>query len=111
MLWRFLFQKPGDLREIMENLNRMGVRTRLRDLAPIDERPTLTIRQTQVINSAMRQGYYEFPREISLTELSHLLEIKPSTLSEILRSAERRILLNAMHFPAQLNHKREAGSW
>jgi predicted DNA binding protein len=107
MFWRFAFQDPSDLRQVMENLNRVGIRTRLKELAPIDERPTLTTRQSQVINAAMKRGYYEFPREISLTELSQALEVKPSTLSEILRSAERRILQNATHAPAHLNHARE----
>ena len=107
MFWRFAFQDPGDLRQAMENLNRMGIPTRLKELAPIDERPTITTRQLQVINTAMKRGYYEFPREISLTELSEALGVKPSTLSEILRSAERRILQNATQSLAHLNHVRE----
>jgi len=109
MLWRFAFQKPSDLRQVIENLNRMGVPTRLKELAPIDERPILTLRQKQVINAAVERGYYEFPRKISLTELSRVLGVKPSTLSEILRSAERRFLQNATHVPPRLNYERMDG--
>ena len=43
---------------------------------------------------AISLGYFDFPRKISLTELSKKVSIKPSTLSEILRNAERKILRN-----------------
>jgi len=39
-------------------------------------------------------GFYDFPRRISLTELAGKIGIKPSTLSEILRAAEKSILGN-----------------
>jgi len=59
---------------------------------PLDHQVTLTTRQEQVLGTALTQGYFEFPRKISLTNLSELVGVRPSTLSEILRSAERRVL-------------------
>jgi predicted DNA binding protein len=50
--------------------------------------------------TAMANGYFDFPRKISLTGLSQLVGVKPSTLSEILRSAERRIMQNAIDVPS-----------
>jgi len=62
------------------------------DITPLDQQVALTARQEQVLGTALAQGYFEFPRRISLTELSELVGVRPSTLSEILRGAERRIL-------------------
>jgi hypothetical protein len=96
MPWRFAFQKPSDLRQIMKNLNQAGMPTRIKDLSFLNEKRTLTARQMEVVKVAMEMGYFEFPRKIGLTELSHFLGVKPSTLSEVLRSAERRIVQNVM---------------
>ena len=45
-----------------------------------------------MIAAALSQGYFDFPRKVGLTELSKRLGIKASTLSEILRSAERKVM-------------------
>ena len=65
-------------------------------MSPLDQRETLTERQKEIVVTAVARGYFEFPRKVSLTELSRLVGVRPSTLSEILRSAERRIMLNAV---------------
>jgi len=62
------------------------------DVGPLDHQVALTERQEQVLGTALAQGYFEFPRRISLTGLSELVGVRPSTLSEILRGAERRVL-------------------
>jgi predicted DNA binding protein len=62
------------------------------DIGPLDHQVALTARQEEILGTAMAQGYFEFPRRISLTNLSELVGVRPSTLSEILRGAERRIL-------------------
>ena len=62
---------------------------------------SLTARQMQVVSTAVTRGYFEFPRRISHTGLSELVGVKPSTLSEILRSAERRILASALSVPSK----------
>jgi predicted DNA binding protein len=62
------------------------------DNGPLDHQIALTARQEEVLGKALVKGYFEFPRRISLTNLSELVGVRPSTLSEILRSAERRVL-------------------
>lgn len=52
----------------------------------------LTVRQEQAIRTALDAGYYEVPRKISLTDLAAKLDLSPSSLSELLRRAERTIL-------------------
>ena len=99
--WRFIARKTSDFRQVLSKLTKEGIETRIEDVAPLERRATLTGRQKEIMATAVAQGYFEFPRKISLTGLSELVGVKPSTLSEILRSAERRIMANALGVPFQ----------
>ncbi len=94
--WKFIVKGTGDLRQVLNRLAREGLQTRIEDVSRLDHRATLTARQREVIATAVAKGYFEFPRRISLTNLSKLVGVKPSTLSEILRGAERRIMESAV---------------
>ena len=97
--WRFVARRSSDLRKVLRSLEGQGISTRVEDLAPLEPRPTLTGRQREIMTAAVSQGFFEFPRRTNLTELSKLVGVKPSTLSEILRSAERRIMETAFAAP------------
>jgi predicted DNA binding protein len=97
--WGFIARRASDLRQVLSSLERQGISTRIEDMAPLEPRPTLTGRQREIMVTAVSKGFFEFPRRISLTELSKLVGVKPSTLSEILRGAERRIMENAFAAP------------
>ena len=99
--WRFIARKTSDFRQVLNRLSKEGIETRIEDVAPLERKATLTGRQKEILATAVAQGYFEFPRKISLTGLSELVGVKPSTLSEILRSAERRIMANALGVPFQ----------
>lgn len=65
----------------------------LHSLVQADETDALlTARQREVLDTAMRRGYFEVPRECTLAELAATLEIDKSTASTILRRGESRIL-------------------
>jgi predicted DNA binding protein len=102
-MWKFIARRTSDLRQIMANLGREGIQARIEDVSPLDQKATLTTRQKEIMATAMARGYFDFPRKISLTGLSQLVGVKPSTLSEILRSAERRIMINAIDVPISEN--------
>jgi predicted DNA binding protein len=99
--WRFIVRKTSDFRQVLARLSKEGIETRIEDVAPLERKATLTGRQKEIMATAVAQGYFEFPRRVSLTGLSELVGVKPSTLSEILRSAERRIMANALGVPFQ----------
>lgn len=99
--WRFIARKTSDFRQVLARLSKEGIENRIEDVAPLERKATLTGRQKEIMATAVAQGYFEFPRKISLTGLSELVGVKPSTLSEILRSAERRIMANALGVPFQ----------
>lgn len=94
--WRFIVRKTTDLGQILTKLSHDGVGTRIEDVSPLNQKPSLTGRQKEIVATAVAHGYFEFPRKISLTDLSNLVGVKPSTLSEILRGAERRIMETAL---------------
>ncbi|MFH1520822.1 MAG: helix-turn-helix domain-containing protein [Candidatus Micrarchaeota archaeon] len=52
----------------------------------------LTDRQMEAFDIACRYGYYEEPKKISIEEMSAKLGIGPSTCSELLRKAEKKLL-------------------
>jgi hypothetical protein len=97
--WKFIVRRSSDLRKILSKLDQEGVAARVEDMSPLTKKTTLTGRQKEIVATAVAKGFFEFPRKISLTDLSHLVGVKPSTLSEILRSAERRIIENAVGLP------------
>lgn len=99
--WRFITRRASDFRQVMAKLSQEGIEARIEDVAPLERKATLTGRQKEIVATAISQGYFEFPRKISLTKLSELVGVKPSTLSEVLRSAERRIMANALGTPFQ----------
>lgn len=52
----------------------------------------LTERQREVLEAAMREGYFEVPRESSLEEVADELGVDKSTASGVLRRGEARVL-------------------
>ena len=77
---------------LLSRLSRERIGYAIKDIGPVSSDFKLTTRQMGILRSAMEMGFYDFPRRISLTELAKKIGIKPSTLSEILRSAEKNIL-------------------
>lgn len=57
----------------------------------------LTDRQEKVMGLAYQLGYFEFPKHISLTGLAERLGVAKSTLSEILRTGEAKVLHAYFH--------------
>ncbi|MFP8954635.1 helix-turn-helix domain-containing protein [Natrialbaceae archaeon A-arb3/5] len=61
-----------------------------------DATALLTDRQREVLDTALREGYFDVPRNCTLAELAAELGIDKSTASGILRRGERRILVQAL---------------
>lgn len=56
------------------------------------DRDRLTDRQLEVVRTAHEQGYFERPRRTNATELAEELGIARSTVTEHLRTAQRKLL-------------------
>ena len=59
----------------------------------IEPEPLLTERQERLLRAAVDEGYYDTPRECSLTELAEEVGIAKSTCSETLHRAESRVVM------------------
>lgn len=60
-----------------------------------DGRPAdavLTERQREILSIAYDRGYYDSPRGCSTADLADHLDVAPSTVSDVLRRAERRVI-------------------
>lgn len=53
----------------------------------------LTETQEAIVTKAYSLGYYNYPREVTLTDLAKLLQVSKATLSQTLRSVENKAIL------------------
>jgi predicted DNA binding protein len=54
----------------------------------------LTPRQEYILSLAFDLGYFDYPHRITLEELAEILDMSPSALSETLRRAIKRLIIN-----------------
>lgn len=54
--------------------------------------PRLTNKQENILKVAVRFGYYDIPRRITVAELAEKLNLSPSTVTEHIRKAENKII-------------------
>lgn len=52
----------------------------------------LTNQERRIILEAIRRGYYDFPRKITLSELGKAIGVSKPTLEEYIRKTERKIM-------------------
>lgn len=92
-----------DLRSLIGTLNERFERVRIEylvqsrektdesDLVPVDMR-LLTDRQREVLRTAHKMGYFEYPRDSNASEVAERLGIQPSTFTEHLNAAQSKLL-------------------
>lgn len=91
--WTMLVTQKKALQELIDNLNKINAKPKLIKLTEISDTDELTKRQEQVTRMAYERGYFDFPRRIGLKELATMFGVSTSTLSEILRKGQRRIMM------------------
>ncbi|HXY56133.1 MAG TPA: helix-turn-helix domain-containing protein, partial [Nitrososphaerales archaeon] len=58
----------------------------------MDYTELLTTRQEQILMTAFQRGFFDFPKKAHLKELAEETGTEESTLTEILRRAQRKII-------------------
>jgi len=98
------FFVPGiaDLRDVVEELSSTGRRVSIRRLTRsgddecaelvVVDRSELTDRQLEVLRTADRMGYFEYPPAANAGEVAAALDISRSTFAEHLAAAQRKLL-------------------
>jgi len=92
--WTLVVSDKSVLKDIFDHLKSKGVESDLVKLTKIDDKESLTDRQDKITHVAFERGYFDYPKRISLRELARMFEVSPSTLSEILRKGQRKIVLD-----------------
>ncbi|MDG6996335.1 MAG: helix-turn-helix domain-containing protein [Nitrososphaerota archaeon] len=92
--WNLLVRDSSSFSRALELLETSGTLFEVKNVSKASFDYVLTPRQKEVLLIAKQLGYFEFPRRVSLTALAEKLSIKPSTLSELLRNAETKIVQN-----------------
>lgn len=87
-----LFMDGDAIPTFLQTLHDKGVVYEISEIAKLSAKQKLTSKQERVLKSALELGYFDYPKRVSTEELSNGLGIAPSTLNEILRRAERRII-------------------
>jgi len=90
--WVLAMTAHGSLRRLLRKLKTHGIEAKVVRVAGISDADKLTPRQRRVIEYAYASGFYEYPRRAALHQLSRSLGISSSTLGEMLRRAERKIV-------------------
>lgn len=92
--WTLVLSDKDVLKGIFDHLKSKSVQAELVKLTKIDDKESLTERQDKITHVAFERGYFDYPKRISLRELARMFDVSPSTLSEILRKGQRKIVLD-----------------
>jgi predicted DNA binding protein len=96
LVWHIIAPDRRTVEDLMGSLDE-GPEAELLSIRSAKAKGMLTDRQEQVISLAYGLGYFEFPKRISLTSLAEKLGVAKSTLSEILRTGEAKVLHAYFH--------------
>jgi predicted DNA binding protein len=94
IMWVLILNGYSELRNLLKELSENNFIVRVIKIIKAFKKDLLTPKQERVLLVALEAGYYDFPRRINLKDLSEKLQISQSTLAEILRRAEKKIISN-----------------
>lgn len=94
--WRLVFNRNGDLNKLIERLKTFGVDVDIIKITRKEDKKDLTDRQEELVALAFEKGYFEYPRKITLSRLASNLGLSKSTLAEILRRGQEKIITDYM---------------
>ena len=76
------------LKKVIERMEKMGYEVKVLMTTSRLE-AALTAKQKRIVQLALEYGYFDYPRQVRQRELAKLCGISSSSLSEILRRAEK----------------------
>lgn len=87
-----LFMSGDSIPKFLQTLHTKGIDYKITEISKISSKRVLTPKQEKVLKSALELGYYDYPKRITTEQLAETLGSAASTVTEILRRAERRII-------------------
>jgi len=94
--WKIMVAGKVSLDGFVRKLKKEGISCAIRDVQKPERNDLLTFEQEKVMKYAESRGYYALPRTVGVRELSDNLGMAPSTLDEMLRRGERKVIENYM---------------
>jgi len=91
MKWLLITDDNRTIGKISDRLEECGCDVKIDRVTPLNEKGILTKRQEEVVRQAFSLGYFDYPKKTGSLKLAGELGISVSTLSEIIRAAQRRI--------------------
>ncbi len=90
--WTLAFNGREALNELLDHLKREQVDVKIMRLSSVSDVESLTEHQKSLVETALEEGFFDYPRRITLRELAKKMGVSASSASEVLRRAERKIL-------------------
>ena len=90
--WTLAFTGREALTGLLDRLKEEKVEVKILRLASVADVDTLTSHQRNIVEIALEEGYFDYPRRITLRQLARKVGVSASTVSEVMRRAEKKIL-------------------
>ena len=82
--------------DLIRGLDRESIPHELRLMKELKESALLTSRQEEILLIALESGYFDFPKKVGLKELASKTGVRESSLAEIIRRGQRKVLHDYM---------------
>lgn len=93
ILYSFMVPTFEAYQSILKELQKTGHKVNVRKIGKFQQQiDVLTENQERIFWLALKSGFFDYPRQVDMKELSKKLGISPATLSEIIRRGTRRLL-------------------
>lgn len=90
--FKVLAGSDGSIPELISSLNSLGLLINIKRLMRFEDEMATTKRQRELVKIALDRGFFDYPKKVSIKELSVEFGMAQSTLQEILRRAQKNIL-------------------
>jgi predicted DNA binding protein len=91
--YSFMVPTHDAFKSIITDLEKTGHKITVRKAGKFEQQTDiLTEKQEKIFWLALKSGFFDYPRQIDMTELAKKLGISTATLSEIIRRGTRRLL-------------------
>jgi predicted DNA binding protein len=90
--WTVLASSNEQIKELIARMKGNGMDAKLQSIKDISTKEELTRRQEDILKISLEKGYFDYPKRTSIRKLAKLFGISISTLSEILRTAQKKVM-------------------
>ena len=104
LYWTILVSNHDELHNILKHLDQQAINYSVCSIERARDVWSITHKQAQLLEKALRSGFYENPRRVTLKELADTFNISPRAVAESLRRAHKKIIHQALDIETTLKH-------